>query len=134
MRTPRAKGFERQRLSTRLSCTAERPDEPVALAVLGHVAEAEVEQRAPGRRLGDVDAVEADRSRRSARRSPVMACTSSVWPLPSTPATARISPARTSRLDAVDDGMVAVVEHGEVVDVEHDVAAGVGRAPCRRRA
>ena len=60
--------------------------------------------RAPARRAnrwrgavaGDVGAVEARPCRRRAARRPQMASTSSVWPLPCTPATATISPARTS--------------------------------------
>ena len=48
--------------------------------------------------VGDVGAVESDGARARARRRPAITSASSAWPLPSTPAIARISPARSEKL------------------------------------
>ena len=60
-------------------------------------------------------------------RRPVIASTSSVWPLPWTPAMATISPARTSRSTPVDRHLQPVVADLEVPDAEDDLA-GLGGA------
>ena len=58
--------------------------------------------------------------------SPSRDLTSSVWPLPCTPAMPRISPA--SHVEATPSTTVpAVVDHGEVVDHQHD-SSGVAAA------
>ena len=56
------------------------------------------------------------RAAESALRRPTIASTSSSWPLPATPAMPRISPARTSKLDAVDDLVAAIVVDVQVLD------------------
>ena len=56
------------------------------------------------------------------RRIPVIASTSSVWPLPWTPATATISPARTTRSRSRTAALLAVVVDGEARDLEHRLA------------
>ena len=55
-----------------------------------------------------------------------MASTSSVWPLPWTPAIATISPAWTVEVQAVDGRVAAVVADDEVVQLE-DRLAGLRR-------
>ena len=51
-------------------------------------------------------------------RRPVIASISSVWPLPSMPATPTISPARTPKREAEDLLDAAVVEDVQAVDLE----------------
>ena len=68
--------------------------EAAPVAVLGDVADAGRE-RAAHAGAGDVAPADADPGRRRGTRSPVIASTSSDWPLPSTPAMPTISPART---------------------------------------
>ena len=111
----------------KFSATVMRADQAVAHPVLGHVGDAEVRDACAATARSSVVAVDR-RSRPSRRgRRPTIASTSSVWPLPWTPASATISPARTSRLDALDGHVVAVVADVEVLDREHHV-------PGRRRA
>ena len=66
-------------------------------------------------------------------RRPVIASTSSVWPLPCTPAMATISPARTVEVEPVDGDVAAVVAHHEAARPR---APGrrAARASCRRPA
>ncbi len=65
--------------------------QPVPVPVLGDVADARLAPRA-GRPGGDVGAAEADPCRPRAPRMPMIASTSSAWPLPSTPAMPSTSP------------------------------------------
>jgi hypothetical protein len=53
---------------------------------------------------------------------PEIACSSSDWPLPATPAMPTISPARTSKRDILDHIDAAAVADRQVLDREHDVA------------
>ena len=71
--------------------------EPAALPILGDVPDPRLEHASRGDRGGvERAAADGDPCRSSAGRRPVIASMSSVWPLPSTPAIATISPARTA--------------------------------------
>ena len=52
-------------------------------------------------------------------RMPASASTNSRWPLPSTPAIPKISPARTEKIRPDDGDESAVVGDAEVADLEH---------------
>ena len=112
-----------------------RGDQPVAIAILGDVRDAQVRDLARRRLL---DVLAGDGRSRPSRwcGGPTIASTSSVWPLPWTPAMATISPARTSRSTPLT-AMSAVVADVDVLQAEDDLAR-VGRAlgddAARRRA
>ena len=104
----------------------ELEDEPAPLAILGNVPDAGVEDlvraSAPVRSRPAIETLP-----RSIFRRPVSASTSSVWPLPSTPAIPTISPARTSNETPRTALELAVVEHVEVLDVEQRLLGLGGR-------
>ena len=70
----------------------------------------------------------ADPSRRSRLRRPMIASTSSSWPLPATPAMPRISPARTSKSTPWTTSWPRSSLTRRPVDVEH----GLGRVDSPR--
>ena len=67
-------------------------------------------------------------------RSPVIASTSSCWPLPSTPASATISPARTDSDSPSTAARLAVVADVEVLDLAAAAPRASRPAPSRRAA
>jgi hypothetical protein len=69
----------------------ERADETVLVAVLGDVSDTGAQDVLAAEHR-EVALAEEDTPPRSDRPQPVMASTSAVWPLPSTPAIATISP------------------------------------------
>ena len=77
----------------------------------------------PRARVGDVDAVDLDAAARGGR-IPAMASTSSRWPLPSTPAMPKISPARTVEVEAGTVVEAAVVGDRQVADLRARAAPG----------
>ena len=95
--------------------------EAAQLAVLGDVATPASHGRAHAAPVTSLPA-DGDRARtrrRAARRSPR---TSSRWPLPSTPASATISPPRTVSDTPRTASQAAVVAHAQVLDLEHRLA------------
>ncbi len=76
----------------------EREDEPEPMAVGGDEADALLVEVARRRRGRCPRPSSVTRARRRLARSPMIASTSSSWPLPATPAMPKISPARTSKL------------------------------------
>ena len=95
--------------------------EAAPLAVLGDVADAVRRTMAARAGAREVRAVDDDRPAVDARR-PGDASTSSLWPLPSTPARATISPARTVSVDAAHRRQPAVVADLEVAHLEQRLA------------
>jgi hypothetical protein len=81
----------------------------VPVPVLGDVADAGL-ARVARRQCGDVVAAEVIRARTSAWRMPMMASTSSVWPLPSTPAMPRTSPRWMVNVDVVEQRRASAVD------------------------
>ena len=116
--------YRRCRPRMRLSAMRVVEHEPAAVTVLGNVREAErvaLAHRERGRRRDHAMRI----SPLVARRRPTIASMSSLWPLPSTPAMPRISPARHGERHIVHRALASLARDDEVAHLEP--AAGCAR-------
>ena len=106
----------------------------MAVALLGHGAQAERAALASTPEPPDRLAVDTmTDSGRSASISPLSAARSSFWPLPATPATPKISPARTAERHVVqrDAELVGLAQRSGRCDDELRLAEGAPRGLAR---
>ena len=120
------------RLRTRLRPTPQRADDALAEAVVGDVAQAELLARARRRACRSARR-RAARRPAVARRWPATTSASARWPLPSTPATPRISPCAQLERDVLDARARAPTPAAVTpLELEHDVVARARRHAARR--
>ena len=114
--------------STRCSSTVEAGDDGVARPGSSGTSIAPARRATIGRAAVDVVAGDVDLARRraAAGRAPLRAAR--VCPLPDTPATPTISPARTSKVASLHGHAAVGAAHRDAVDHERRAACRAGRA------